>query len=402
MRWDRATIAGVSAIPEHGGDRFASSTATLLRAALRHGPLSRRALSRLVGMSGAAVTRHTAVLLEIGLLQEKQSELHGRAGRPHVPLAVNPQACSVIGIHLAHEFGTIAVADLCGQIIDQRRIPYQGTDPAAIVDAVAAKAAEWVRPSTRAVGVATGGWVDVDAGSLVAHPSLGWQSVPLRDLVARHIPLPVYVDNHTRGLMHAEELFGDVDPDESVLYLFVGNVVDAAVRTGRAVHRGPRSGAGAIAHLPVGDPDIGCASGHRGCFEATVSDQAWAHRVAATSFWDLLAAAKAGDATARALFVERARIVGRAAALLFDLVNPDLLIVAELGAADIPECLDAIRTEVGERSVVCSAPERSVRAGGVPTSHILGSSAASVALAEVYSDPLGALADAASHRLGRN
>ncbi|WP_051386368.1 ROK family protein [Actinokineospora inagensis] len=393
----------MSAVLGEGDDRFAASTAALLRAAVRHGPLSRRALARLVGMSGAAVTRHSSLLLDSGLLRETAVRPERRVGRPHVPLAVNPEACEVIGIHLAHEFGTVGVVDLCGRVVRQRRVPYQGEDPVSMVGKIAEAAAEWVDPErTRAVGVATGGWVDADAGVLVEHPSLGWRAVPVRDVVAGQVPLPVYVDNHTRGLMHAEELFGTVDPDESVLYLFVGNVVDAAVRTGREVHRGRRSGAGVVAHLPVGDPDIRCASGHFSCFEATVSDQAWAHRVAATPFWELLRTATEGDEAARTLFIERGHVVGRAAALLYDIVNPDVLIVAELGAAAIPECLDAIRAEVRDRSLVCAEPARSVRASGVPTTDILELSAAGVALGEVYRDPVGALVAAASHRLGRN
>ncbi|PPK65035.1 ROK family transcriptional regulator [Actinokineospora auranticolor] len=391
----------MSAISVPGEDRFASSTAMMLRAVLRHGPLSRRALGRLVGMSGSTMTRHSAVLLDTGLIRETEGRPDGRVGRPHVPLAVNPRACEVIGVHLAHEFGTVAVADLCGRIIRQRRVEYRGDSPGAAVDSVAAVAARWVEPGrTRAVGVATGGWVDADQGVLVSHPSLGWRSVPVRDIVANRVRLPVHVDNHTRGLVQAEGLFGDVDPEQSVLFLFVGNVVDAAVRTGREVHRGPRSGAGVVAHLPVGDPAIPCPDGHTGCFEATVADQAWARRVSGASFWDLLGKAQGGDARARELFVARGGIVGRAAALLYDIVNPDVLIVAELGASAIPECLDAIRAEVGRRSLLCSSPTTSIRASAFPPAEILAVSAAGVALAEVYADPIGAVRT--SHFMGRS
>ncbi|MGW5050403.1 ROK family protein [Actinokineospora sp. NPDC004072] len=371
------------------GVRPAAGVAAVLRTALRHGPLPRRTLARMAGMSGASVTRHCERLLAAGLLREVEPPAARRVGRPHVPVAVQPAAREVIGIHLAHEFATVAVSDLAGRIVRQRRVAYRGGAAEQDVDAVARVAAEWVDPRrTHSVGVATGGWVDADAGALVRHPSLGWRGVPLREIIARHIPLPVHVDNHTRGLVVAEELLGRVDPDASVLHLFVGNVVDVAVRTGRTVHRGPRSAAGGIAHLPVGDPEVRCPLGHLGCFEATVSDQAWARRVAGRSFWELLAAAEAGDAAARALFVERARVVGRAAALLFDLVNPDVLIVAELGAVSMPECMAAVRAEVAARSHACASPEIAVRASGFEATAILGMSAAGIALDALYRDPL--------------
>ena len=360
------------------------SATTVLRAVLRHGPLPRRSLARLVGLSGAAVTRHCARLLESGLLREVPAQTARRVGRPHVPIDIAAGAGHVLGVHLAHEFGTAVVSDLRGRILRQRRITYSDGDAEAVVAGVADTAIAWAGPTIpAAVAVTTGGWVDSAAGVLVRHSSLGWGPVAVRDIFARRTPAPVAVDNHTRGLVLAEELFGQVDPGESVLHLFVGNVVDAALRTGRDTHRGSRSAAGRIAHLPVGDERVRCPCGRRGCFEATVSDQAWAWRVAGRSFWELLADAERGDADARARFTERARIVGRAAALLCDLLNPDLLIVAELGTASMPECLDAIRAEVGAG--------RAVRASSFDTAAVLAMSAAGVAIDAVYRDPFGTL-----------
>lgn len=229
---------------------------------------------------------------------------------------------------------------------------------------------------------------------MVEHASLGWRDVPLRDVFAKRLGLPVHVDNHTRALMHAEELFGGVGDRDSVLYLFVGNVVDAAVRTGGRTLRGRRSAAGEIAHLPVGDPAVRCPEGHLGCFEATVADQAWSSRVSGRSFWDLLAAAESGDVVARRHLTDRSRIIGRVAALLYDLVNPDSLVVSELGANSLPECLAVIREEVGSRS---RAPGISVRASSFDSSAVLAVSAGAAALDVLYGNPLLARSAPSSH-----
>jgi predicted NBD/HSP70 family sugar kinase len=149
--------------------------------------------------------------------------------------------------------------------------------------------------------------------------------------------------------------------------------------------------------LPVGEPHIRCRAGHSGCFEATVADQAWSRRVSGRSFWDLLAAAEAGDTLARKHFVERSRVIGRAAALLYDLVNPDLLVVAELGANSFPECLAAIREEVGTRS---RAPENTVQASSFDSATVLAVSAGAVALDVLYGNPLAALLAPMSHTVG--
>jgi predicted NBD/HSP70 family sugar kinase len=70
-----------------------------------------------------------------------------------------------------------------------------------------------------------------------------------------------------------------------MLHLFVGNVVDAAIVTGGTTHRGARSAAGDVAHLALGDPAISCPCGRSGCLQATVADQAWAHRAWRAGVW---------------------------------------------------------------------------------------------------------------------
>lgn len=108
----------------------------------------------------------------------------------------------------------------------------------------------------------------------------------------------------------------------------------------------------------------------------------------AASFRELLDQALAGEARAVALFRRRARLVGRAAALLLDMFDPEVLVVVEPGAGRIPECLADLREQVAARSWVCDDPERAV----VPSSFtgsVLATAGGAVALGALYMDPLG-------------
>jgi predicted NBD/HSP70 family sugar kinase len=125
-----------------------------------------------------------------------------------------------------------------------------------------------------------------------------------------------------------------------------------------------------------------------------VADQSWSHRVSGQSFWDLLAAAESGDGAARRHLTDRSRIIGRVAALLYDLVNPDSLVVSELGANSFPECLAVIRDEVGSRS---RAPGSPVWASSFDSSAVLAVSAGAAALDVLYGNPLAALFAPSSH-----
>lgn len=376
-----------------------TAASALLGAVLRHGPVARTTIARLTGLSPAAVTRNCAALAGLGLLTEVAGSLPYRGmGRPHTPVDVETGRHLVAGIHLAHEFCTLALLDLRGRVRARLRVPHR--DPDDPVEVLATAADRLVRLHAEhlpgqvplGLGVAAGGWVDTEAGVLVEHASLGWRDVPVRDLLAARTGLPVLVDGHARALARAEQLFGAAGHHESLVHLFVGNVVDAAIITGGGAHRGARSAAGGVAHLALGDPAIECPCGRAGCLEATVSDRAWAWRayragvIPRPSITDLGDAAAARNGAATALLVERARIVARAAAMLFDIVNPDVVVVTELGVTRLPECADALRAEVAATSRACPSPS-----AVLPSSFgldVLGVAAGAVQLDAIYADPL--------------
>ncbi|MFI9384563.1 ROK family protein [Kutzneria sp. NPDC052558] len=362
---------------------MSGAPATVLRTVLRHGPVARSTIARLTGLSPAGVSRHCAGLADRGLVVETDGPVSRNGmGRPHVPVDIDTARHTVCGVHIAHAQCTLSLLDLRGNILARQEIPHEDLTPATVLRTVVDAVPAFLggrRPLV--IGVAAGGWVDTDNGVIVEHASLGWRNVPVREILARATGLPVHADSHARALVRAEQLFGEVRASESVLHLFVGNVVDAAIVTGGETHRGPRSAAGDVAHLPVGDPGIRCGRGHVGCFEATVSDEAWARRTAGVSMRELLA----GQADP---FLERARTVGRAAALLYDVVNPEVLVVTEASVIHYPECLRALREEIAERSHLCAAPEHTVLPSSFDGDSVLAVAGGAVALGVLYADPL--------------
>jgi predicted NBD/HSP70 family sugar kinase len=392
-------------IPATTDRRRTSSASDVLRAVLDHGPVPRSTIARLAGLSPAVVSRHCADLVRAGLVREVPRQGGGNgAGRPHVPVDISDERHVVCGLHIGATASTLAMVDLRGRVIARESYPHGGQPAADVLTRAARRipgfAAEHApRHQPLGLGVASGGWVDPVAGVVVDHAALGWRDMPARDLLAETTGLPVRIDSHARALIKAEQLFGDRRSRDSVVHMFVGNVVDAAFATGGTVHTGPRSAAGSVAHLPVGERWSTCQCGQSGCLQAAVGDDALARRAASAgiiaepSFLALLASARAGTTGALCLMRERARLVGRAAAMLLDMLNPDLLVVAEAGAIRLPGCLDVMRAEVAKRSRTCRDPGRVVVAtsfGG----DVLPVSAGAVMLDAIYADPL------APHALG--
>jgi predicted NBD/HSP70 family sugar kinase len=425
--------------------RRTNNAAAIMLAALDYGPVARSTIARLAGLSPAAVSRQCAELIRRGLLREvpdadgvgvgggggaggaaadpsgpagpagPDRQPGKPAGRPHVPVDVDTSGPIVCGVHIALRQATLALVDLRGGVVARERIPHdRGCGPDLVLGRLARRLPEFAaeacpgsspdtRPDARpdsgqgtrrcllGIGVAVGGWVDPQAGVIVDHPLLGWRNVPVRDLLKRQTGLPVLADGHARALVRAEQLFGDQRARSSVVHLFIGNVVDAAFAVGGTVQYGPRSAAGAVAHMPLPGRNDPCDCGRSGCLQAVVSDAVLAARAAADrvvpepSFAALLAAAVAGNPRARAMFRQRARDVGTATALLIDMLNPEVVVVAEAGAMQVPGCLEELRGAVRRRSHGGGEPPIVATSFG---HDVLPAAAGAVMLAQVFTDPL--------------
>jgi len=385
-------------------DRRRTSASAILRSVLAHGPVARSTIARLTGLSPASVTDHCNRLTALGLIQEAATLRRSNGvGRPHVPVDLDDSRFVVGGVHVAVPYTTVALLDLRGRVVAERRLNHgegkkEGdvlADAASGLNTLLAAAPDRV---PLGVGVATGGWVDRDSGTIVEHPLLGWRDVRAREVIHALTGLPVHVDGHARALVNGERLFGrTAGGGRSLLHLFVGNVVDAAFATHDEVHHGPRSQSGAIAHLPLAGGTERCDCGRTGCLQAELSERTLCRRareagvVRTSDPMHVLAAAADGDPVAVRLLLHRARMVGRAAGLLLDVLNPDTVVVTEMGAVHREDCLAALREEVG--------PDRA--AAVVPTSFpdsVLAVAGGSVALDVLYRDPLSASSSASSSR----
>ncbi|MFG2713272.1 ROK family protein [Streptomyces goshikiensis] len=390
-----------------GDGRASANAAAVLRAVLEHGPVARSGIPPVCGLSPAAVSRQTTGLLRSGLLRELPGP-GGGLGRPLVPLDLNTGAVSgpvTAALHIGVPASTFGLVDLRGQVLARRSLPHHGLDPATLPQAIARRLRTFLaeydtgRPLL-GLGAALGGWVRPDEGTVVRHEALGWRDRPLAAELSDALGLPVRLDNHARAVAGAEILFGHPDARRSLVHLFVGNVVDAAFGIEGTVHQGPGAAAGDIAHLPVPGSRTPCPCGRTGCLQATASDTALGAEavrrgiVPEPSVSLLVDAAATGDPRADRLLRERARDVGRAAALLLDVFNPAVLVIAELSSLLHEGYLDEIREAAAAAGAATPEPTPTTPtppARRIVTPHagpaVLPCAAATVLLGPLFRDP---------------
>ncbi len=145
-------------------DRRRTSARTVLRCVLERGPVARSTIARLTGLSPASVTDHCARLTELGLLREATAPRRsGGVGRPHLPLDVDGSRLVVGGVHVAVPYTTVALLDLRGRVVAERRLPHPDTEPVRVLERAADGLAGLLEqePERRPLGVgfaAAAGW----------------------------------------------------------------------------------------------------------------------------------------------------------------------------------------------------------------------------------------------------
>ncbi|MBL1073493.1 ROK family protein [Nocardia sp. 2] len=379
--------------------------AAVLRAATR-GPIFRDIAAQATGLSIATVNRQVSALLSAGLLRERADlTASGAVGRPRVPFEVDTDSYVTVGVHIGFTVTRIVAADLSGRILGGLEIatPQTGQDAALTIVARSAKAFLDRLPRRKPLwtGIALAGRVD-PAGGVVDHPRLGWTAAPVAAVFSSVLDLPVSVSAHVEAMAAAELLLAGREPGEearpgSSLYIYARETAGIAVTLHDRVHT-PANGPGSIAHLPTGS-DIDCTCGRRGCFEATVGERPLLERAVRKGILpkpeaprrpaiaDLYRAADGGDAAARQLLLERAEILGRTAALVRDMFNPDRVVLGGQAFTGWRPGMERVAKAFGESSTLPAADLRLSRFGG----RVQEFAAAVTSLSVFYADPLSAM-----------
>src|SRR5690242_14363967 len=168
------------------------------------------------------------------------------------------------------------VVDQAGNVLAHARRDTPAEDGPKIVQCVVEVIRELAeKHEVEGVGIGAAGWIDAKRSTVLFAPNLAWRNEPLRDEVARHIPVPVVVENDANVAAWAEFQFGaGADANESMVMFTIGTGIGGALVLGGELVRGAHGIAGELGHItavPGGHP---CGCGKFGCLEQYASGSA--------------------------------------------------------------------------------------------------------------------------------
>lgn len=233
----------------------------VLETVRQNGPLSRAQVSRLTALTRPAVSSIVQGLVDGGLIRE-MGQRRGERGTPSTPLELNPEGAFAIGLDFDRDHLTGVLVDLAGRVRGRVHHELHFPPPARAL-ALMSEVAEGLItaqgvPTDKLWGVGAGfpGPLKITKGNLVnntvsPHQFPGWHSVPVVDLLATRLRLPVFLENNATAAAVGEHWYGAGRTIGSFFYVFFGIGLGGGLVLNGQPYEGVGGNAGEIGYFPI-------------------------------------------------------------------------------------------------------------------------------------------------------
>jgi len=275
------------------------------------------------------------------------------------------RAKTTIGVDIGGTSVRAGVVDRYGTVLDTARAPTPTSEGAledAIVSAVGTLA---TRHRVTAVGLAVAGFVTTDRRSVMFAPHLAWRNAAVADRISARLSLPVVLEHDANAAVLAEHRFGAARGAKVALLVAIGTGIGGGLLLDGKLFRGAHGVAPELGHLSLVPGGRPCPCGKSGCWERYCSGTALS-----TTAVELLArypgrstvlsrevlvdkrgvtgrkvaaAARDGDPLAQRAMAELATWLGEGLALVADIYDPEIVVIAGGVSESAPLFLDDAR-----------------------------------------------------------
>ena len=336
-------------------------------------PISRAEIARESELPRSTVSAIVEDLTREGLIEEVGAG-ESTGGRRPTMLKLRAAGPIAVGVSITPTCTTVATSDLAGRVIDQHEFL---TDPdktlSEVIDVVRDFSVRYAG-SIEGVGISLPGLVDPSTGNALYIPYFLWRDLPISEMIASAVGLPVVIDNDANAMALAELWFGrpEVNDARDFIMVLVAEGVGTGIIFDGQVYRGQRGAAGEFGHMVIGEhAPVPCSCGSDDCWEAFASERAAIMRYRKLAqisnkhqitFKEVVDRALGGEENARVALVETARYLGVGISNLIIGFSPEAVVVG----GEIARAWDLIESALTE------AIEHSVRRG-LPSARILPS-----------------------------
>ena len=243
---------------------------------IRQGGYSRAEISRLTGLTRAAVTVIIDDFIARGMIKEGEKN-SSAVGRKSVGLRLDAAYGWMIGLNISRRAYTVGAVDFGGNILSEcSREISAGDEPEKVLGDICMKT-EGIMAQTSGrflgIGITMPGPLDRERGVLLRVPNMeAWNQFPVKAYFENRFSCPVRLDNNSNAAAKAEEVYNKEVQGKSFLEL----IVDSGLGSGVILHMDNRSVSFdcELGHTCVEASGERCDCGNVGCAEMYASARA--------------------------------------------------------------------------------------------------------------------------------
>ena len=124
------------------------------------------------------------------------------------------------------------------------------------------------------IGIACPGTSDPKSGVVLYSNNLGWENLPLIEIMKGYLDVPMAIANDADAAALAEVLCGAAEGKKSAVLLTLGTGVGGGVILEKKIFSGPLRGGCELGHMVIEHGGKPCTCGRRGCLESYASASA--------------------------------------------------------------------------------------------------------------------------------
>jgi glucokinase len=183
-----------------------------------------------------------------------------------------------IGIDLGGTNIAAGIVNEDGQIIYKESIPTQKKrNQQAIMEDMAKLSLKLLDEAgikfqeLQSIGVGSPGSPNPDEGIIIYNNNLGFRNAPIRKVIQKEIPVPVYLDNDANCAALAEGLLGAAGGVKYSVTITLGTGIGGGIIMNNEIYSGFNNAGAELGHMVILSGGKECTCGRKGCWEAYAS-----------------------------------------------------------------------------------------------------------------------------------
>ncbi len=313
-------------------------------------------ISRLLGKSIPLTTKMLGEMVDNGVVSET-GFAQSTGGRRPLMYAIRSGVLYVVAVAMDQFITRIVIMDLQNRYVtpvEKYELPLKKNEEALsiLIDRIGEVIQRSGIEKSRiaGIGIGTPGFVDVKKG--VNYSYLANDGNSIVETIGKKLALPVYIDNDSSLIALAELRFGSARKAKNAAVINISWGIGLGLILNGELFTGHNGFAGEFSHIPLFVNNKLCDCGKSGCLETEASllvvvekaiERLKEGRVSLLKNLDIehceqgceaiIAAAVKGDKFAVELLSEAGYTIGRGAAILIHLLNPEMVIFSGRGSA---------------------------------------------------------------------